>query len=161
DSAVAPTFPSEEAKRARATALFEGVVQEHEGSPAGEVAKVYLARLFFEEGRTEEARELWQQFLDENPDHMLAAAVKLNLLDLERAAGNTEAVVEDLRASLEAEDSPVPTDALLFELAESLEELGRSEEARTMYQRLADEYPDSAYAGTAQQKLRDLEPAAA
>lgn len=161
DNSVMPTFATEDEKRARSRELFERVVREHGNTSAGGVAKVYLARIYFQEGRVEEAKEHWREFLEENPGHMLAAAVKLNLLELERAEGNTESVVEDLRASLEAKDSAIPTDALLFELAQSLEELERTEEARDMYQRLADEYPDSAFAGTAQERLRELEPAAA
>ena len=155
-----PTFASEEARREKAKELLQGVVDEHGGTPA-DVAKVYLARILFDEGDTDGAKALWEEFVDEHPDHMLAASVRVSLLELDKAAGKTEKVVEELRASLEEQDPTIPNDVLLFELGQSLEELERSDEARDAYRRLADEYPDSPYAAQAQQKLRDLEPTAA
>lgn len=161
DDAVSPTFASEEAKRARAEELLEGVIADYGNTSAGDVAKVYLARIRYDEGKTDEAKRLWQEFLDAHEDGMLAASVRVNLLELERAAGNTEKVVEDLRASLESQEPSMPTDVLLYELGQSLEELDRTDEARDTYRRLADEYPDSPYAQVAQSKLQELGPAAA
>jgi tetratricopeptide (TPR) repeat protein len=103
-------------------------------------------------GDTERARELWQDFLDEHPKHMLGAEVRLNLYALDRAAGNAEAVAAELQAMLEAEDRPLPEDVVLHELAVTLESLGRDEEAAEHYQTLVSVHPQSAYATAARQK---------
>jgi len=80
----------------------------------------------------------------------------VSLLGLDRSAGKGQQVVDKLRADLEKEDKPLPEDVLLFELGTTLEQLGRRDEARTAYQRIADEYPDSPFAAKAQTKLREL-----
>jgi tetratricopeptide (TPR) repeat protein len=161
DRTMAPSFPSEQTKRARARELLEGVIEDYGNTVAADVAKVYLARILYEQGQADEARRLWGEFLEEHPGHMLAASVRVNLLEQDRAAGKAEAVVEELRAWLGSEKPSLPTDVLLYELGRSLEELDRADEARDTYRRLADEYPDSPYARDAQAKLQELGPTSA
>jgi tetratricopeptide (TPR) repeat protein len=147
-----PSFPSEEARRSRAQELFEQVVEEHGASDAADVARVYLAYFAAGAGDAERARELWQDFLDEHPEHMLGAEVRLNLYALDRAAGRGEEVAAELRTMLEQDDRPLPEDVVLHELAVTLEALDREEEATEHYQRLASEFPQSPFALAARQK---------
>jgi len=145
-------FASVEERRARSAELFERVVDEYGANDAADVARVYLAEMAAVAGDTERARELWQDFLDDHPKHMLGAEVRLNLYALDRAAGNGEAVAAELQAMLEAEDRPLPEDVVLHELAVTLESLGRDEEAAEHYQTLVSVHPQSAYATAARQK---------
>ena len=57
---------------------------------------------------------------------------------------------------LNSAGAALPADVLLNELAGALEDLKRPEEAASAYQRLVDEYPDSAYAPDARDKLEEL-----
>jgi tetratricopeptide (TPR) repeat protein len=147
-----PSFPSEEARRSRAEELFARVVEEHGASDAADVARVYLASFAAGAGDAERARELWQDFLDEYPKHMLGAEIRLNLYALDRAAGRGEEVAAELRAMLEEDDRPLPEDVVLHELAVTLEALDREEEAVEHYQRLVSEFPQSPFALAARQK---------
>lgn len=146
------SFPSVEARRERAAELFERVVEEHGPSNAADVARVYLGEIAAVQGDTDRARELWEDFLDEHPDPMLGAEVRLNLYALDRAAGRGEEVAAELAAMLEADDRPLPEDVVLHELASTLESLGRQEEAAEHYQRLVNEHPQSPYAIAAREK---------
>src|SRR5581483_9627072 len=118
------------------------------------VAKVYLGRIALVQGDAATARKDWQDFVDHHPDHMLAAGVRLSLLDLDRTSGKAQQVVEKLRADLDKDDKPLPEDVLLYELGSTLEQLGRSDEARTAYQRVVDEYADSPWASKARAKVQ-------
>lgn len=147
------TFPSAEARRERAAELFEAVVEEYGVSDAADVARVYLGEIAAVRGETERARELWEGFLDEHPRHLLGAEVRLNLYALGRAAGRGEEVVAELRGMLEDEDRTLPEDVVVHELAVTLEELGREEEATEYYQDLVDRFSQSPYSLAAREKV--------
>jgi tetratricopeptide (TPR) repeat protein len=148
-----PTFASAEMRDARALELFEAVEAEFGGSPAGRIAGVYLGQLAARRGDAATARQRWEDFLENSPDHMLASEVRLNLIALDRAAGNGEQVVAELQSMLAAEKSALPQVVVLDELAATLEMLGRDGEALDIYQRIVDEHPTSSYASRAREKL--------
>lgn len=153
------TFPDEESRTARAEEIFGQVVDEYGMSDAADVARVYLGDIAAERGDAERARELWSDFVDEHPDHMVAAQVRLNLYALERAAGQGEQVAAELEEMVSDEDRDLPLDVALFELATTLEQLGREDDATVYYQRLVDEFGESPYAMAARQKIGDGAPA--
>lgn len=144
-----PSFPDKAARRQRAKELFEKIGDRYGSTAVGDLAGVYLAEIALQEGEVDRAHELWSRFLEERPGHLMAAAVRLNLISLDREGGRSEELVEELRAALEGGDGALPEDALLFELAVTLENLGRTEEAQETFQRLIDDFPRSAYAGEA------------
>jgi tetratricopeptide (TPR) repeat protein len=154
---LAPSFSDETARDEKAKALFLEIQDEYGRTSSGAVSGVYLAGLAMAEGRTDEARILWQEFLDARPDHLLTATVKVNLLHLDRAEGKGEQVVAELEQELDRKAGRVlPEDVLLYELGATLEELGRSDEAKEHFQRLVDEFPQSGFRTEAQQSLGAL-----
>ena len=158
DDPDAPSFPDEAAKQARAKQLFEGIAKDYSRTGGAAVANVYIGRIRLQAGDAAGARKAWQEFLDGHPDHMLASAVRRTMLDLDRKEGKGEQVVQRLRADLEKDEKPLPEDVILFELGTTLEQLGRRQEAHDAYQRVVEEYPDSAWVGKATAKLRELAP---
>ncbi|HEX9945206.1 MAG TPA: tetratricopeptide repeat protein [Thermoanaerobaculia bacterium] len=153
-----PSFPTEAARRTRAKELLEKVRDDYGSTDAADVAGLYLARIAADEGRLDQARELWNDFVDEHGDSMLASEARLNLIDLDRKQGRGEEVVKDLRAMLEKGDAPLPQDVILNELGRTLEQLKRPQEAVQAYQRILDEFPQSPYRMEAQQKISALDP---
>lgn len=146
------SFPDASAREARAKELFESVRDHYGLSDAADVADVYLGEIAARQGDTDTARKLWNDFVDEHPDHMLTTQVRLNLYGLDRAAGKGEEVAKELRRMLDRQEKTVPQDVLLYELAVTLESLGRQEEANQQYERLISEFGDSPYAQVARQK---------
>jgi predicted negative regulator of RcsB-dependent stress response len=156
----APSFADEKIRQARAKELFEKIAADYSRTGGAAVARVYLGRIRLQDGDAAGARKVWQEFLDDHPDHMLASAVRRTLLDLDRKEGKGEQVVQRLRADLEKEEKPLPEDVILFELGTTLEQLGRRQEAHDAYQRVVEEYPDSAWVSKASTKVRELGPQA-
>jgi tetratricopeptide (TPR) repeat protein len=148
-----PSFASEVERRQRAKALLEQVKQKHSGTEAAAVADLYLAGIALEEGDAETARRLWQAYVAEHDEGMLAAAVRTSLLRLDREQGRAEQVAEELRGMLDDAERPLPEDVVLFELAQTLDQLGKAEEAKPLYQRLVDEFPRSPYRGAAEREI--------
>jgi predicted negative regulator of RcsB-dependent stress response len=158
NDASEPSFATEAARRARAKELFKKVRDDYGMADAADVAGLYLAQIAADEGRLDEARKLWRDFVDEHGDSMLAGEARLNLIDLDRKQGKGEQVVKDLRAMLEKGDTPLPQDVILNELGKTLEQLHRPQEAVQSYQRILDEFPQSPFRQDAQQKLLTLDP---
>lgn len=153
-----PSFATEAARRAKAKELL-GKVQDGYGSTAAaDVAGLYLAQIAADEGRLDDARKSWQEFVDDHGDHMLAGEARLNLISLDRKQGKAQQVAQELRRMLDQNDAALPQDVILYELAQTLEQLDRKQDAAQTYQRILDEFPQSPYGTEAQQKVSVLDP---
>ena len=107
-------------------------------------------------GDTETARRLWTEYLSANPGTALAVSVELNLLALDRQAGKLEEVKSGLEKQLEeGAKRSLPEDVVLYELATTLEALGRDTEAQDTLQRLVDDHPRSPFAFEARRRLQE------
>ena len=148
------SFASEAERQAEARVALEAVQESYGSTASGRLASVHLGQIAAAEGDTATARELWTEYLETNGgDHALAVSLQLNLYSLDRAEGRGEQLAAELRGAVATETSALPKDALLFELAATLEQLGDEEGARETFQRIVDEYPDSGYAIRARQQL--------
>ncbi len=149
-----PRFASEAERRTAATAELEAVRDGYGSTSSGRLASVYLGQIAAAEGDTAKARELWTSYLEAaGRDHAVAIGVQLNLYSLDRAEGRGEELAADLRDAAAAESSPLPMDALLFELGATLAQLGDEAGARESFQRVVAEFPDSGYAARARRQL--------
>ena len=148
------SFASEAERRSAARMELEAVRESFGSTSSGRLASVYLGQIAAAEGDTAKARELWTSYLEAaGRDHAMAIGVQLNLYSLDRAEGRGEELAATLRGAVATESSPLPKDALLFELAATLAQLGDEEGARETFQRVVNEFPDSGYAIRARQQL--------
>lgn len=158
NDAETPSFATEAVRRGRAKEMLEKVRADYGSTDAADVAGLYLAQIAADEGKLDDARALWQDFIDEHSDHMLAGETKVNLISLDRQQGKGEKVVQELRAMLEQDQASLPQDVILHELGITLEDLKRPQEAVQFYQRIVDEFPQSPFRMEAQQKASALNP---
>ncbi|HKI02196.1 MAG TPA: tetratricopeptide repeat protein [Thermoanaerobaculia bacterium] len=156
-----PSFPTEAARQVRAKELLQKVRDDFGSTNSADIAGLYLAQIAAGEGKLEEARELWTDFVDDHGDSILAGEARINLIDLDRKQGKGEQVLLELRGMLEKADAPLPQDVILNEIGKTLEQLKRPQEAVLSYQRIVDEFPQSPYHQEAQQKVTALDPARA
>ena len=156
DDAEKPRFASDQERLDKAKTIFTGLVDGYGGTDAGQVAKAYLGEIAASQGDIETARRLWTEYLGENPGSVLAVSVELNLLALDREAGKLEEVRAGLEKQLEeGADRTLPEDVVLYELAQTLDALGRESEAQDLLQRLVDDHPRSPFAFQARQRLQE------
>ena len=156
-----PSFADDAARRSAARPLLEGVRKSYGSTDAADIAGLFLANLAVSEGKLDDARKLWQDFVDEHSDHMLAGQAQLNLINLDRRQGKTDKAVDALKKLVEKGGASLPVDVLLNELASAQEELNKPQEAIQSYQRIVDEFPRSPYRSEAQQKIQSLDPSRA
>ena len=108
---------------------FERLIEDYRGSRAAWAAHGYLAALEAANHRLGEARALWETLAEGGPDD-LAADAEMSLIHLDREEGRLEDLADRLETLIEDGDSSLSEDVLLFELARTLERLGRHDEAR-------------------------------
>jgi len=152
DNERAPSFASATERALQARQLFEQVQEDFGRSDAGKIASVYLGQIAAVDGDTEAARSLWQDFVAKSSDNALKVEVQVNLMSLDRATGRGDELVTELRAQLSGPNSGLPADLLWYQLGLTLEELDRQSEANEAFQRLVEEYPQSAYAPAARER---------
>ncbi len=156
DDPRAPSFADEESRNLRAKSIFESLHEGFKGKSLGGIAAAYLGDLAAGSGDYEVAETLWREAVASVADTLLAGRLQMNLINLGKSQGRGESVVEELRALLSSGSSALPADAVLYELARALEDLGRSGEARGAYERLVEEYETSVYAPEARRELDEL-----
>lgn len=161
DDPQAPTFADTAARQAKAKTLFQALHDDYGSTISGDIAAIYLAQIAMAEGQPDRARELWSEFLEEHEGHLLAGETRVNLLRLDRSQGKAQQVADQLAAMLDDPEPPLPQDIILSELAATQEQLGKKEAAIQSYERLTTEFPQSPFARSAQQKLRELDPSRA
>lgn len=155
----APTYPDSMSRDVAARSQLELVVGDFGGSDAAAIAKAYLGELAAQAGDLDGARQLWEEFLESQGDHMLASEVRLNLMSVDRAQGRGQELVTQIRAMLAEAETDLPKDVLLDQLALTQRELGLDAESRQTLQQLLDEYPQSVYAAQARAELGTSAPA--
>jgi len=75
----------------------------------------------------------------------VAAAAELGEARLLVASGKTTEAIERLRRAIDSPQSHAPKDALLYALGQAYEKAGSTGDARAVYQRLVNDYPNSPY----------------
>ena len=151
--ASAPKYKDENEKIAKAEPIFVEVTKNYGGTDAADVAEIYLARIAASRGDLASAKTKLQSFLRAHPDHILAGTVEMSLMDLRLATDPPKDLIVDLENQLEQDETRLPKDAILVLLARANELQGDAIKAREAYQRIVNEYPDSAYAIDAQRKI--------
>ena len=104
------------------------LIGDYGGSSAAWAAHGHLGELMAAKGRSGEARSLWRKLAEEGPDD-LAADAEMSLILLDREEGRLDDLAARLERLAETGESRLPEDVLLFELAKTLEDLGRHVEA--------------------------------
>jgi len=83
----------------------------------------------------------------------VATAAEIDAARLLASQGKTTEAVERVKRAVESPEASIPKDALLFALAQIYEGSGASADARSVYQRIVNDYPNSPYRADARQKL--------
>ena len=87
---------------------------------------------------------------------MTSGYAALALVEGRAAAGQTKEAIDTAKKFLESSSSPLPKDLLLFELGQLSEKTGQLAEAKSFYQRIVTDFPDSPVRGDAQQRSQAL-----
>jgi TolA-binding protein len=139
-----------------AESKLQEVVDRYGRSDQADTARIYLARINVDRGDTEIARRLLVEVVDRHPDDALGGLATLDLVHLRVASGEGAEVAQELEAMVAGTDRRLPREVALFEIGEIFLHEQDLERARTYYQKLVDDFPDSSYVRRARQRLTEL-----
>ncbi len=156
--------PDRAEKLKKALAAFEGVAGRYGSVAAGRRARYFAAVCKIELGDLEPARKDLQALAAEargSSGPLQAGLARLALAGLARRQKQFDQAVQAYEALLADPSSPLPRDYVIFALAQTLEEAGRTKDAAATFRRLVDEQPQSPFASQARSQADYLKLAAA
>jgi len=159
DAAVAPgarVFKDVAERAAAAKSALASLVKDAPSSPAGRAAAVVVLSLDGPKAATGANLDAAKAFARAESGTIAAGIAAVAAIDAQAAAGRPKEALETAKKYLEASDSPVSKDVLVFTMARLYEQTGQSVEAKSLYQRLVTDFPDSPLRTEAQQKLASL-----
>jgi tetratricopeptide (TPR) repeat protein len=140
------------AARSALTELAKG----SSGSASGRAASVLLLGLDGGSAATGTNLDAARAFARSEKGTVAAGVAAVAALDAESAAGRSKEALEAARKYLDSSDAPLPKDVLVYTVARLYEKTGQNVEAKSFYQRLVTDFPDSPLRAEAQQKLASL-----
>jgi tetratricopeptide (TPR) repeat protein len=137
---------------------MEKVARDFPGQKQGRRARYYAALCQWGLGRLEDAERNLEEVVKKRGDlqYYLAQAA---LAAVKEQRGDAAAAIELYRVLIEDANNPMPKDELLLRLAQTRERAGKLEEAGRDYERLLEEYPDSALRSEADSRRQLLDQA--
>lgn len=149
---AAGTFPTEQARDEAALEAFQAVASEFAGTEVGTAAQYHAAAALMALDRYAEAETTYQAVVG-GAASVYAAAARLGLAEAyarQDRFGEATTLLIDLAAQ---RDGALPVDGVLMQLADVHVKAGQKAEARAVFQRVVDEFPQSPYVPQARQQL--------
>ncbi len=132
---------------------LHALVKDSPSSTAGRAAAVHLLGLEGTPAATGATLDAAKSLAKAESGTVAGGVAAMAALDAEVAAGRPKEALEAAKKYLEASDAPLPKDVLVYTVAKLYEKTGQNVEAKSFYQRLLTDYPDSPLRADAQQRL--------
>ncbi len=135
---------------------LEDVVQQYGGTAEGDAARLYLARIAFQKGDAARAKSLLKRVAAKHRGDALGRLATLDLIQMRVASGEAAEVAKDLEGMLSGKDDRLPRDAAMYELARVYMAEQKPDQAKTYFEKLVKDFPESPYKILAQQQMQNL-----
>lgn len=135
---------------------YRQVIEHYGHTDQADEARLYLAQIALADGRTDEARTILVELTQRRGNDVIGRLANLDLISLRIASGQSAEVAAELEAMVTGQSDALPRDVALYQLGELYVREAEPERAAEYFQTLAEEFPDSPYAASAQSRLREL-----
>ncbi len=132
------------------------VVDQYGSSDQADMARVYVAQIDANKGDVDAARAALVKLTDSRKGDAIGRLAMLDLIHLRVASGQAAEVAKELETMVVGADRSLPRDAALFELAEIYVKEQDPGRAKEYFQKLVEEFPESAYLDPARQRLAEI-----
>ncbi len=150
-------FSSDVEKYQQSISALDGVIDGYDGTEAGRVARLYRAHSLFNLARYAEAMAEYQSFRAAAGSGYLSGLALLNMAQCRKMESDYPGAVVAYQELIDsAAELQFPLDTALCALADCHLESGDREQAASLYRRVVDEFPESAYRFVAEEKLAGL-----
>lgn len=131
------------------------IVDEYGGTRAGNLARYYAGDAFYNLGDHERAIEQFEAF--EKGENYLGAAGYAGLAASHASQGNVQRAAEYYEEAARVYENEATTPMYLEQAAQYYEDAGQLEEARSLYQEIQEDYPESQQAQNVAIDIQRLE----
>jgi len=132
------------------------VIEHYGKSDQADMARIYLARIHFDRGETDQARDLLVDLSERHRADVIGRLATLDLVHIRIAAGQATEVAAELEAMVAGSDPSLPRDVALYELGQLYLAEQNPTQAGDYFQKLVDEFPESPYFNLARQRLMEI-----
>lgn len=139
-----------------AEVVFLQVIDDYGKTDQADMARLYLARIHFDRGQTDAARDLLVGLTERHRDDVIGRLATIDLIHLRIAAGQANEVVAELEAMVVGSNPGLPRDVALYELGQLYMAEQNPVQAGEYFQKLMDEFPESPYLQRARQQLIEI-----
>ena len=135
---------------------LEEIARDAPSSGPGRAATLVILGLDGKKGATGTVLDRISAYAHEDAGSMHAGYAAVALLEARAAAGQTKEAIDTAKKYLDSSSSPLPKDLLIFTLGQLSEKAGQAAEAKSYYQRIVSDFPDSSVRGEAQLRSQAL-----
>jgi len=153
---AAGTYPTGEARSEAPLEASRAGVAEFPGTEPAAAAEYHAANTLVTMGRYDEADTAYQAVIGAG-DALYAPMSRLGRAEAASLQGRYDEAVAILTELSGNRDGVLPVDGVLMRLAEIHLKAGQKTEARAVFQRVADEFPESPYSAAARQQIAEIE----
>ena len=120
---------------------FIKVIEDHSGTPAANIAKAYAGLCYIQLGDIDNAIKYLEEYSGE--DQVIAPKVKAALANCHAQKENWNKAIDLLLDAADEAKNVAVTPECWRDAAAIYEKIGKNEEARKLYERIKNEYPES------------------
>jgi predicted negative regulator of RcsB-dependent stress response len=146
---------------ARTVTALEDLLNDHPSAPVAPLALLKLAKQYYDAGNYDMSLNVYERFLLEHPDHLMAGVAEVGRLHSLEAKGSLEEAARGFSEFAAANPGHFLTPQALLAQARCHMQLGDFAGARTAYEDLLARYPDSEWIEAGEDGIKEAERAAA
>jgi predicted negative regulator of RcsB-dependent stress response len=149
-------FPNERQRSQAALTKFKIAADAYPKTQDGIFARYMEAATMLKVGTPADAGARYQQVIDQAGDSFYGDMARLGLAQTQAQTGQYDQAIATYKQLAEKKDTQMPVDGLLMQLARTYLDAGKTAEAQQTFNRIVQEYPDSAFSLEARQALDNL-----
>jgi len=146
------TYPTDRARLDAALPKLLAVAEAYPDSDAGLMARYRAAAALVAVGRTQEGAARYKEVVDKGKGAYQVMA-RLGIAEAQLMAGQFDQAIASFKEVEALKSDDVPVDGVLMQLARAYQLAGKSEDAKKVFKRVVDEFPQSPYAAAARREV--------
>ena len=151
-----PSFLTEADRAKAALPLFKATADAYPTTDAGIFARYQEAATQMSLGNAAEAAKAYQDVIAKAGDGLYGQTARLGLAEAQTRSGQYDQAISTFKELSLRKDGPMPVDAILMQLGRTYLEAGKRSDAQQTFNRIVEEFPDSAFSSDAKRELDNL-----
>jgi tetratricopeptide (TPR) repeat protein len=151
-----PSFATERLRSEAALAKFKAAADAYPDTDAGIFARYRQAATDLELGNAKQAAMTYQQVIDRAGDSIYGQMSRLGLAEAHARSGEYDQAINTFKELAQRKDGPLPIDGILMQLGLAYRDAGKNSDAQQTFNRIVEEYPESAFSADAKKELDNL-----